>query len=242
MQFETDAEVDFAAEAEREAAARQAAERQLNNELLEARLRAWPMSRVLSAVEEAIRATLAERRRAAGLDQEDELFGAGSARVPVADPSATETDGDGTNGPLTEPGLAAGETRALSGDARLTTRRAEGPGVKKPRGNRRESISEDVSEDVSGDLFSSSFRKLSETKKRTEKAASRDVVVLSPEDAATSRAYDAACVAFSVAPNEKARDGLLSASGVCDVSGACKLRDEATQRARRRGASRARQR
>ena len=80
--FETDAEVDFAAEAEREAAARQAAERQLNNELLEARLRAWPMSRVLSAVEEAIRETLAERRRAAGLDQEEELFGAGSARVP----------------------------------------------------------------------------------------------------------------------------------------------------------------
>ena len=237
VQFETDAEVDFAAEAEREAAARQAAERQLNNELLEARLRAWPMSRVLSAVEEAIRATLAERRRAAGLDQEDELFGAGSARVPVADPSATETDGDGTNGPLNEPGLAAGETRALSGDARLTTRRAEGPGVKKPRGNRRESISEDVSEDVSGDLFSSSFRKLSETKKRTEKAASRDVVVLSPEDAATSRAYDAACVAFSVAPNEKARDGLLSASGVCDVSGAC-LGDDAA-RAAARGVARA---
>ena len=78
-------------------------------------------------------------------------------------------------------------------------------------------------------MFSSSFRKLSETKKRTEKAASRDVVVLSPEDAATSRAYDAACVAFSVAPNEKVRDGLLSASGVCDVSGAC-LGDDARAR------------
>ena len=117
MQFETDAEVDFAAEAEREAAAEQAAERQLNNELLEARLRAWPMSRVLSAVEEAIRATLAERRRAAGLDQEDELFGAGSARVPVADPSATETDGDGTNGPP-----RAGARRGR--DARALRRRA----------------------------------------------------------------------------------------------------------------------
>ena len=130
VQFETDAEVDFAAEAKREAVARQAAERQLNNELLEARLRAWPMSRVLSAVEEAIRATLAERRRAAGLDQEDELFGAGSVPVvPVVDP-AMETDGDGTNGPLTEPaGLAAGGTRALSGDARSTTER----GVKKKK-------------------------------------------------------------------------------------------------------------
>ena len=93
--------------------------RQLNNELLEARLRAWPMSRVLSAVEEAIRETLAERRRAAGLDREEELFGAGSARVPVADPSATETDGDGTNGPLNEPGLAAGETRARSPATRV---------------------------------------------------------------------------------------------------------------------------
>ena len=69
-----DLETDFAAEQKREAAARQAAERQRRNELLEARLRAWPMSRVSAAVEEAFRAALRERRRAAGLDQEDELF------------------------------------------------------------------------------------------------------------------------------------------------------------------------
>jgi hypothetical protein len=249
VQFETDAEVDFAAEAKREAVARQAAERQLNNELLEARLRAWPMSRVLSAVEEAIRATLAERRRAAGLDQEDELFGAGSVPVgprSVVDP-AMETDGDGTNGPgpLNEPaGLASGETRALSGDARSATERGvpsskkkpgpPGPGLKKkkPRkGNeettssREERRSERV---VGGDLFSSSFaRKLSSETSRKD-----GLVVLSPEDAATSRAYDAACVAFRVAPNEKTRDGLLSESGVCDVSGAC-LGDDAARAAAR---------
>ena len=220
VQFETDAEVDFAAEAKREAVARQAAERQLNNELLEARLRAWPMSRVLVAVEEAIRATLAERRRAAGLDQEDELFGgAGSASVPsVADPAMETETGDGTNGngPLNEP---AG------------VKKPPGPGVKKkkPRKGNEERLSEDVSErrerEVRGDLFSSSFRKLSET-------SLLDVVVLSPEDAATSRAYDAACVAFSVTPNEKTRDGLLSKSGVCDVSGAC-LGDDAARAAAR---------
>jgi hypothetical protein len=51
VQFEN--ETDFAAEQKREAAARQAAERQHANELLEARLVAWPMSRVLAAVEEA---------------------------------------------------------------------------------------------------------------------------------------------------------------------------------------------
>jgi Ran GTPase-activating protein (RanGAP) involved in mRNA processing and transport len=51
-------------------------------------------------------------------------------------------------------------------------------------------------------------------------------VTLSPEDAATSRAYDAACASLGVTPNTKAREGLLSASGVCDVSGAC-LGDDA---------------
>ena len=196
VKFGDETEVDFVAEQKREQAARQALDRQHNVELLEARLSAWPMSKVLQEVELAFIKLLKERRRAAGLDQDQELFAMAEKVVDGGiDGTGIDVDGDFASS-------ATGAAPTNVAPPLETERTSESLQTKRPP------------------------KRTASGKKHKLGGGLHSLGSYSPQENATIKAYKNACVSLKVTPNTVAKNGLISQSGVCDVSGAA-LGDDA---------------
>ena len=180
-----DEEIDLVAEGKKKEAAKRALDRQRDAEVLEARLFAWPVAKVLLAVETAFLECLTERRRAAGLDQENELFDLGAGAGTEGNESRRQVK--------TQTDDALHKGSANSGDPAD----AGAPGMEK-----RESVTRGA-------------------RHTNVVAGSRGLPSsTSVADTATLRGYKKACESLGVTPNTVAIHGLLSQSGIVDVSGA----------------------